>query len=140
MDIWYIATNSIFKCLKFGHSQKECKHEQICLICSGKHSYKQCDNKDKAPNIISDAIKRNTTFIERDAHSIRLPNKILKMIQLKKQFNRKYRKIHDPILKNLINNLNNKIKNTQKKQITIIGTNCVTFSLKASHQREYFGK
>lgn len=33
-----------FKCMKFSHSAYHCRNEQVCSKCSGKHSYKECDN------------------------------------------------------------------------------------------------
>lgn len=32
-----------FRCLKFNHSARVCRGEQMCSSCSGRHSYKECD-------------------------------------------------------------------------------------------------
>ncbi|XP_063378256.1 uncharacterized protein LOC134665287 [Cydia fagiglandana] len=32
-----------YKCLKFNHSARVCRGEQMCSACSGQHSYKECD-------------------------------------------------------------------------------------------------
>lgn len=32
-----------YKCLKFNHSAKVCRSEQMCSSCAGQHSYKECD-------------------------------------------------------------------------------------------------
>lgn len=32
-----------YKCLKFNHSARVCRSEQMCSSCAGRHSYKECD-------------------------------------------------------------------------------------------------
>ncbi|XP_048004280.1 uncharacterized protein LOC125240433 [Leguminivora glycinivorella] len=32
-----------YKCLKFNHSARVCRGEQMCSSCSGQHSYKECE-------------------------------------------------------------------------------------------------
>lgn len=32
-----------YKCLKFNHSARVCRGEQMCSSCAGQHSYKECD-------------------------------------------------------------------------------------------------
>ncbi|RNA31488.1 Nucleic-acid-binding from transposon X, partial [Brachionus plicatilis] len=34
-----------FRCLKFNHHTRDCKENQICLICAGLHKYIECPNK-----------------------------------------------------------------------------------------------
>lgn len=34
-----------FRCLKFRHSAKVCRNEQVCSKCSGNHSYKDCSSE-----------------------------------------------------------------------------------------------
>ena len=40
-------SDQCFKCLKFGHSFKNCKNEEICLRCAGKHNFKNCKITDE---------------------------------------------------------------------------------------------
>ena len=35
-------SDQCFKCLKFGHSFRNCRNEETCLRCSGKHNFKNC--------------------------------------------------------------------------------------------------
>lgn len=32
-----------YRCLRFNHSAKNCRAEQMCSSCAGRHSYKECD-------------------------------------------------------------------------------------------------
>ncbi|KAL0869326.1 hypothetical protein ABMA27_007585 [Loxostege sticticalis] len=34
-----------YKCLKFNHSAKICRSEQVCSKCNGKHNYKECTSE-----------------------------------------------------------------------------------------------
>ena len=36
-----------FKCCNYGHKTTECKNEQICSLCAGKHDRKNCTSKEK---------------------------------------------------------------------------------------------
>ena len=38
-----------FKCQKFGHVSANCKSETSCGYCSGRHTFKECPNKDENP-------------------------------------------------------------------------------------------
>ena len=47
---WHFGTqiNQCLNCCKFGHSSIGCKNSEICLRCSGSHSYKTCPVINKA--------------------------------------------------------------------------------------------
>lgn len=49
LDHWRIPVSvyvqpimQCYKCLKFNHSAKVCKNSQVCSVCAGEHSYKDC--------------------------------------------------------------------------------------------------
>jgi hypothetical protein len=49
-----------FKCNRYGHLVKNCNYNQTCGICSGNHSYKQCEsNIKKCINCVSANEKLN---------------------------------------------------------------------------------
>jgi hypothetical protein len=39
---YYISVNSCFRCSRFNHDFSECKSEETCLLCAGKHKIKEC--------------------------------------------------------------------------------------------------
>lgn len=73
-----------FKCLKFNHSAKVCRGEQMCSSCAGRHSYKECDVEE----IVCINCSGNHLAISRDC-----PVKQKKMQEKRKKyenFNRSY--------------------------------------------------
>lgn len=51
LDHWRIPVSAYiqpvmqcYKCMKFNHSAKICKNSQVCSVCAGEHSYKDCSN------------------------------------------------------------------------------------------------
>ena len=41
-----VSVTQCFNCQSFGHSAKNCRSKQKCLICGESHSHKGCPNKD----------------------------------------------------------------------------------------------
>ena len=41
-----VSVTQCFNCQSFGHSAKNCKSKQKCLICGESHSHKGCPNKE----------------------------------------------------------------------------------------------
>ena len=41
-----ISVTQCFNCQSFGHSAKNCRSKQKCLICGGSHSHKGCTNRE----------------------------------------------------------------------------------------------
>ena len=42
-----ISVTQCFNCQSFGHSAKNCRSKQKCLICGASHSHKGCPNRDR---------------------------------------------------------------------------------------------
>jgi len=38
----YISVKRCFRCSRFNHDHRECKGEEVCPLCTGNHSLKQC--------------------------------------------------------------------------------------------------
>jgi hypothetical protein len=38
----YISMNRCFKCTRFNHHYSDCRNEETCPLCSGKHKLKEC--------------------------------------------------------------------------------------------------
>jgi len=38
----YVSVNRCFKCSRFNHRHTECKSEEACPLCAGKHKLKEC--------------------------------------------------------------------------------------------------
>lgn len=73
-----------YKCLKFNHSAKVCRGEQMCSSCAGQHSYKECD----VDGIVCINCNGNHLAISRDC-----PIKQKKMMEKKNKYlnlNRSY--------------------------------------------------
>lgn len=47
----FISTMQCMNCLGFGHLKKHCEMETRCWHCAGKHTFAQCQNKDKADEV-----------------------------------------------------------------------------------------
>ena len=46
VQIWNTSNlNQCYKCLKFGHNSTKCTKDQVCPLCNGKHTLKQCTNR-----------------------------------------------------------------------------------------------
>ena len=41
-----VSVSQCFNCQSFGHSAKNCRSKQKCLICGESHSHKRCPNKE----------------------------------------------------------------------------------------------
>lgn len=53
LDHWRMPVNTYvppvmqcYRCMKFNHTAKVCKNQQVCSVCSGDHQYKDCTNED----------------------------------------------------------------------------------------------
>jgi hypothetical protein len=60
-------------------------------------------------------LKNNTSIKLANLHKTIIPKELLKMIKTKKQLRRIYSIAHDPAIKNVLNNISNKIKRFNKK-------------------------
>ena len=38
----YVSVNRCFKCSRYNHRHTECKSEEVCPLCAGKHKLKEC--------------------------------------------------------------------------------------------------
>jgi exonuclease III len=86
-------------------------------------SYRTClHNKEdlefeanKLSEDINLSLTNNTSLEESKSRKFNFPNELLKMIKTKKQLQRAFSDSHDPVIKNLINNISNKIKRFNRK-------------------------
>lgn len=53
LDHWRMPVNTYvppvmqcYRCMKFNHTAKVCKNQQVCSVCSGDHQYKDCTNEE----------------------------------------------------------------------------------------------
>jgi len=38
----YVSVKKCYRCSRFNHNHRECKGEELCPLCTGNHSPKQC--------------------------------------------------------------------------------------------------
>lgn len=57
------------KCCRYGHTEKKCRNKSTCIICSGPHHFKECNDKNKH-DCSNCAYYNNlkTSKIKRDVH------------------------------------------------------------------------
>jgi hypothetical protein len=64
---------------------------------------------------IRNTLEQNTLEVELKSHRTNTPKELLELLKSKKQLQNIYKKSHDPVIKNLINNVANKIKRFNRK-------------------------
>ena len=60
-----VSVTQYFNCQSFGHSAKNCRSKQKCLICGEKHSYKGCPNKEAKKNQSVPIVRATCCVIQR---------------------------------------------------------------------------